>query len=247
MNPFTIQRLPRRIMTAGLLILLLSAAFSNWLNAQASPAAQLVLPAIQDSYTDLNAANTNFDASLLTAANSPGVMDEDDVTTKQVLLKFDLSNVGFEIKTAILRLNTLTCNGLVPVDALPLAVHGVDNDQIWDGSSLTWNNQPALSTGILATLDAGRAAFNQAQTLTWSDTRQGDLATWLETQRQAHNQHATLVVLIPIFDQPGLGDIFFEDLEGTGAAYGCLDSLGGPTLELRDTIQFNLLLPLLKR
>jgi len=218
------------------------------LAALAAPTDQFDLEAAQDAYTDLNADANNFDEGLLTTANSPGFPGEDDVTTKQIFLEFDLSGVTFEIQSATLSLATLTCGRQVPVDSVDVAVYGVDNAATWDESTLTWDNQPDLSTGILATLDAGSITANSAQIYTWTDGGTGLLAAWLETQRQANDGSATLVLRIENSENPGLADVFFEDSETSGASYGCQDSLGPPGLLVRDTAtEFEIHLPLVIR
>ncbi len=212
----------------------------------AAPPQTNILDATQDTYTDINLATTNLDEGLLNAANSPGRPEEPDVTTKQVFVEFDLSAVDFEIKSATLRLSTLTCGGLVPVNAVDVIIYGVNNDVGWAEDSLTWDNQPELSTGALASLDAGETTFDTAQTYTWTDSEQGDFTAWLETQRGANEGSATLVLVIENADEPGMADVFFEDHQGTGAVYGCADSLGGPTLEVSNFIESDrIFLPLL--
>lgn len=247
MNAKKFRSISRWMLVCLLALLLLGQGFSLGFQAQAASAQWASLTAEQDAYTDVNADTTNFDAGLLTAANSPGPLDQGDVTTKQIFLQFDLSAVEFEIKSATLSLGTLTCGGAVPVDAVALAIYGVNNTASWDETTLTWANQPAISTEALATLDAGSTTFNRARTYTWTDSAQGAFSNWLETQRSANNQSATLVVVIDNADNPGLADIFFEDREGTGAAYGCPDSLGGPMLEVRASGTYSLFLPLVKR
>jgi hypothetical protein len=215
----------------------------------AAPAYTITLNATQDTYTDINLATTNFDERLLNAANSPGAPEAPDVTTKVVFVAFDLSGVGFEIKRAVLRLSTLTCGGLAPVDVVNVTAYGIDNSVNWSEDSLTWATQPEQpSTSALADLDAGATVFNRSQTYTWTDDNQGAFATWLETQRGANDGSATLMLVIDNADNPGMADVFFEDREGSGAAYGCADSLGGPTLEIRDTTaEHQIYLPLVVR
>ena len=195
---------------------------------------QMTLNATHDTYTDLHFPSATHDERLLTASNSAGPPEEPDVTTKQVFLGFDLSSVDFTVRSARLSLSTLTCGGLVPVDTVDLALYGVDNTASWSEDTLTWDSQPVTSTNVLASLDAGSTTFDGAQTYTWTDLNQGAFATWLESQRGAGS--ATLVVVIKNADEPGLADISFEDREGTGAAYGCGDSLGGPTLSTSSMI-----------
>jgi len=237
----------RSLLLAGLLILIWVAGnLAASPAVYAAPAEEIILDAVQDTYTDLNAETTNFDEGLLTAANSPGPPEEGDVTTKQIFLEFDLSSVNFEIKGAKLSLATLTCGGKVPVDAVDIGVYGVENTETWDETKLAWENQPDLSTAVLATLDAGGTTFNSTQIYTWTDENQGDLSTWLETQRVAITKNATLVLVIENTDDHGLADIFFEDSEGTGAAYGCPDVLGKPSLQVGNLVdEVEIFLPLL--
>jgi hypothetical protein len=171
------------------------------------------------------------------------------VTTKAVFVAFDLSGVDFPIKRAVLSLSTLTCGGLVPVDAVDVMVYGVDNSVSWSEDTLSWASQPAQpSTGALADLDAGGIVFGRSETYTWTDDIQGAFTTWLETQRGANDGSATLVLLIDNTDNPGIADVSFEDREGTGAAYGCTDSLGGPALEVSGiTGGYKVYLPLVMR
>ena len=234
------------VLVCALALLLIAAGPLAARTMLAAPVTVLTLDATQDAYTDINLPTTNMDDGLLNAANSPGPPEEADVTTKVVYLAFDLSGVGFEIKSATLRLSTLTCGGLVPVDAVDVVVYGVNNDVIWAEDTLTWDTQPVTSTGVLASLDAGAITFDGSQTYTWTDDNQGELTTWLETQRGANDGSATLVLLIDSADGPGMADVFFEDREGTGAAYGCTDSLGGPTLEVSD-IAHKIFLPVVRR
>ena len=241
------RRHMRRVLQICLLILLW-VGFPTVHNALAAPQEIVTLSAVQDTYVDLNFASTNFDEGLLTAANSPGPPLEGDVTTKQIYLQFDLSGVEFEIKSAALSLATLTCGGLVPVDAVDVAIYGVDNSSSWDEAELTWGTQPGLSTEALATLDSGGTTYNSAQIYTWTDDKKGEFATWLESQRGANDGSATLVLLIDNSNDPGMADIFFEDSEGTGADYGCTDVLGNPTLFVSDTFaSYNLYLPFISR
>lgn len=226
------RMLPVLVFASLLMVLMVCLGSQNGPVASAAPASQIILAAAQDSYTDINAETSNFDGGLLSAANSLGPWDESDVTTKQIFLEFDLSGVDFEIESAILSLASLTCDGLVPVDAANLTVYGVDNAAAWDETSLTWANQPAVSTEALVMLDAGSTLLGSAQIYTWTDSAQGQFTTWLEAQRNANDKSATLVVVIENSDDPGISDIFFEDSEGTGAAYGCSDALAGPTLEV---------------
>jgi hypothetical protein len=220
------------VLACILALLLLANSLPATPTIRAAPAQRIILDATQDTYTDINRPATNRDGWLLTAANSPGPPEEPDVTTKAIFLAFDLSGLGFQIKSAVLSLSTLTCDGLVPVDAVDVTVYGVDNAATWAEETLTWDSQPEISTTALASLDAGGTIYDRSQTYTWTDTRQGDFATWLESQRGANDGSATLVLAIKKADDPGLADVYFEDREGTGAAYGCADSLGGPTLEV---------------
>ncbi len=245
-NKLRIARNLALIFILALLLLAgsLPAAQAIW----AAPANTTTLNATQDTYTDINLAATNLNEGLLTAANSPGSLDEADVTTKQIFVEFDLGSVDFEIKSATLRLSTLTCGGLVPVDVADVTIYGVDNGSTWDESTLTWEGQPDASTNALVHLDAGQTTFDTAQTYTWTDSNMGDFVTWLETQRNAGNGSVTLILIIENTDGPGMADIFFEDSEGSGAAYGCTDSLGGPTLKLSSIISgLNIFLPLINR
>jgi hypothetical protein len=215
---------------------------------QVAPPGALNLNASQDTYVDVNFPATNMDDGLLNAANSPGPPESPDVTTKVVVLAFDLSGVGFEIRSATLRLSTLTCGGLVPADAVDVAVYGVNNDVTWAEDALTWDTRPVTSTGVLVRLDAGQTNYGVSQTYSWTDGNQGDFATWLESQRGANDGSATLMLLIDNAGNPGMADVFFEDREGTGAAYGCTDSLGGPTLEVSATTSgHDVLLPVVLR
>jgi hypothetical protein len=234
------------VLVSALALLLVAAGPLAARTMLAAPVAVLTLDATQDTYTDINLPSTNMDDGLLTAANSPGPPQAPDVTTKVVYLAFDLSGVAFEIRSARLRLSTLTCGGLVPVDAVDVVVYGVNNGLTWAEDTLTWDTQPVTSTGALASLDAGAITFDSSQTYTWTDDNQGDFASWLETQRGANDGSATLALLIDNADDPGMADIFFEDREGTGAAYGCTDSLGGPTLQVSDLAR-KVFLPLVRR
>jgi hypothetical protein len=248
MNESKYRILYRLVLMSLLALLLAGQGMPDWTTAQASPATQVTLNATQDAYTDINEETTNFDEGLLTAANSPGPMDESDVTTKQIFLRFDLSEVDFEIQTATLSLATLTCGRKVPVDSVGLAVYGIENDSDWDETTLAWENQPDISTGVLVTLDAGSTTLNKSRIYTWTDDTQGEFTTWLETQRNANDGSATLVVIIENSDNPGMADIFFEDSEETGAAYGCSDSLGEPTLEVGNLKETHtIFLPLVRR
>ena len=211
----------------------------------AAPADSVALQAVQDSYTDINAPATNFDIGLLSVANSFGAPGDPDVTTKYVFLEFDLGSITFEIKSAILNLATLTCNGLVPVDEVDIAVYGVDNAPAndWSETTITWDTQPSLSTGAyLITLGAGAITADSSQWVTWSDGGGGALSSWLETQRLANDASATLVLAVENSSDPGLVDVFFEDSEGSGAAYGCADALGPSTLTLYEDFTTDLLI-----
>lgn len=213
-----------------------------------APTERMTVVATRDTYTDIHLPETNFDEGLLNVANSPGLLEQPDVTTKRVYVAFDLGGVGFEIKCATLRLSTLSCGGLVAVDVADVAVYGVNNDAIWTEETLTWDIQPQPSTGALAHLDAGATVFDLTETYTWTDRGQGQLAAWLESQRGANDGSATLMLVIENADDPGLADLFFEDREGTGAAYGCADSLGGPALEVGSAVgDHTIYLPLVTR
>ncbi|HEY85456.1 MAG TPA: DNRLRE domain-containing protein [Chloroflexi bacterium] len=216
----------------------------------AAPSGSATLSAMQDSYTDINAPTTNFDEGLLSAANSFGPPGDSDVTTKYIFLEFDLNSVAFEIKSATLNLATLTCGGLVPVDEVNVAVYGVDNAPAnnWEEASITWANQPSFSTGsLLIILDTGAVAADSSQWATWTDGSGGVLSSWLETQRLANDKSATLVLAIDNSDDPGIADVFFEDSEGSGAAYGCADALGTPTLTLNESNPYGIYLPLVMK
>jgi hypothetical protein len=220
-------------------------------NPSAASTDSATLSVVQDSYTDINAPTTNFDGGLLNVANSFGAPGEPDVTTKYVFLQFDLSGVGFEIKSATLSLATLHCGGQAAVDEVNVAIYGVDNapTNAWSETTLTWDTQPALSTSTsLITLDAGATTADSARWVTWTDDSGVALASWLEAQRLANDQSATLVLAIENSSGPGIADVFFEDREGSGAAYGCADSLGGPTLEVSDRVgDYQIFLPLIER
>ena len=214
-------------------------------NMSAAPAASKTLTATQDSYTDINAPASNFNGGLLSAANSLGSPGDPDIATKYIFLEFDLSSVSFEIKSAALNMATLTCGGLVPVDEVNVAVYGVDNANNWTETGITWNNQPGFSTGsLLVALDAGTITGSSSQWATWTDGGEGALSSWLETQRQTSAKSATLALAIENSNNPGLADVFFEDKEGSGAAHGCADSLGGPTLTVNDFVVTLIYLPL---
>ena len=74
------------------------------------------------------------------------------------------------------------------------------------------------------------------------------VSAWLETQRNANGGSATLALVIENTDNPGIADVFFEDREGTVAACGCGDSLGGPTLDVSSLIGGHaIFLPLVAR
>jgi len=208
----------------------------------AAPTSSVSLPAVQDSYTDINAPTTNFDDGLLNVANSLSAPGSPDVTTKYTFLKFDLSSVSFEIKSAVLSLATLTCGGEVAVDEVNVAVYGVDNApaNAWSETTLTWNTQPPPTSTYLISLNAGALTAGSAQWARWMDGSGGALAAWLETQRLANDASATLVLAIENSSNPGLADVFFEDREGSGAAYGCADVLGTPQLTLYDNFATDL-------
>lgn len=209
----------------------------------AAPTDSVTLPAVQDSYTDINAPTTNLNGSPLNVGNSFGIPGQPDVTTRYAFLQFDLSGVGFEIKSAILSLATLPCGGQAAVDEVNVAVYGVDNApaNAWSEATITWDTQPGLSTGThLITLDGGTTTADNAQWVTWTDSSGGALASWLETQRLANDASATLVLAIENSTGPGIADVFFEDREGSGAAYGCADALGAPQLTLYDSFTADL-------
>jgi hypothetical protein len=209
----------------------------------AAPMDAVTLPAAQDSYTDINAPTTNFNEGLLSVSNSLGAPGDPDIATKYAFLEFDLSGVSFEIKSAKLSLATLTCGRQVAVDEVNVAVYGADNAPVndWSEATITWDTQPDLYAGtVLITLDAGTLTADSAQWATWTDGSGGALSAWLETQRLANDHSATLVLAIENSDNPGLADVFFEDSEGTGAVYGCADSLGTPTLTLYENFTTDL-------
>jgi uncharacterized repeat protein (TIGR01451 family) len=206
-----------------------------------APTESVTLEAVQDSYTDRNAPTTNLNGGLLSVANSLGAPGDPDITTKYIFLEFDLSSIAFEIKSATLSLATLTCDGRVPVDEVDVAVYGVDNANDWLEADITWDTQPSLSTGALLTaLDAGAITANSSQWATWTDGSGGALSSWLETQRLANDASATLVLAVENSNDPGLADVFFEDSEGSGAAYGCGDALGTPALTLNENFATDL-------
>ncbi len=208
-----------------------------------APMDAVTLPAAQDSYTDINAPTTNLNGGLLNVSNSLSAPGDPDVTTKYAFLEFDLSGVAFEIKSAKLNLAALTCGGQVAVDEVNVAVYGVDNAPAndWAEATITWDTQPDVYTDtVLITLDTGAITADSAQWVTWTDGSGGALSSWLETQRLANDHSATLVLAVENSDNPGLADVFFEDSEGTGAAYGCADSLGTPTLTLYENFTTDL-------
>jgi len=149
-----------------------------------------------------------------------------------------LSGVIFPINSAKLSLSTLTCNGQLFSDEVSVTVYGVDNSASWAENSLTWDNQPALTTNLLALLDSGAITADSAQTATWTDCNQGALSAWLETQRGANNGRATLVLAVDNSNNPGLADVFFENSEGSGAAAACADAGQPPTLNVSGTHSF---------
>ncbi|MCP4539357.1 MAG: DNRLRE domain-containing protein [Chloroflexi bacterium] len=229
------RRISRSLVLISILVLLIIASSLPAVQAMWADSIQTItLNATQDTYTDINFATTNMDKGLLNAANSPGPPEEPDVTTKKIFLEFDLSGVDSEIKSATLRLSTLTCGGLVPVDAVDVVVYGVANDVAWAEDTLTWENQPEPSTGVLVSLDAGATVFDTAQTYAWPDNNQGDFVAWLNTQRSANDGSATLVLVIANADKPGIADVFFNDREGSGTVNMCADALGSPTLTLNE-------------
>ena len=113
-------------------------AFLVW-DLSAAPAGSVTLPAVQDSYTDVNTPATNLNGSPLNVGNSFGIPGQPDVTTRYAFLQFDLSGVGFEIKSTILSLATLPCGGQAAVDEVNVAVYGVDNApaNAWSEATIT--------------------------------------------------------------------------------------------------------------
>ncbi|MFQ5399780.1 MAG: DNRLRE domain-containing protein [Anaerolineae bacterium] len=209
----------------------------------AAPTNSATLTAVQDSYTDLNLASANFDGGLLNAANSSGGPEDPDLTTKYIFVEFDLSGVTFSINSATLELSTLTCGGTLFSDDVDVVVYGVDNSVNWSESALTWNNQPAPTTGALIGLDAGVIPAGTAQTVRWTDYAKGALSAWLESQRAANDGSATLALAIDNSGNPGLADVFFEDSEGSGAVANCADAGASPTLTVSETATYFVYLP----
>ena len=229
---------------------LTSGGVSRARNLPLAPSETITLSAVQDSWIDINRPAKNFDRHLLSVSNSFGAPGEPDVTTQYVFLEFDLSGVAFEIKSATLGLATLTCNGRIPVSGVNVVVYGIGNEPAndWSETTLTWNTRPNLSAGsLLIALDAGEITHNTSRRYTWTDDGQGALSSWLETQRTANDSSATLVLAIDKSDQPGLAGVFFEDSEGSGAAYGCPDSIGSPALRLSSDATRFVFLPTILR
>ena len=67
-----------------------------------------------------------------------------------------------------------------------------------------------------------------AKTASRTNGRSATISAWLETRRTANDSSATLVLAIDNSDPPGLADMFFEDNEEAGAAYGRRASAGPP-------------------
>jgi hypothetical protein len=235
-------------------ILLTASTTSLARDLPTTPADVTTLPAVQDTYTDLNFPSTNFDGGLLSVSNSLGAPGEPDIATKLTFLQFDLSSVTFEIKGATLSLATLTCGRRLPVDEVDVAVYGVDNDpaNAWAEDTLTWDTQPPtpgslLVGSALTQLDAGTITADTSARYEWTDPGLGALSSWLESQRTSNNASATLVLAIENSEQPGLADVFFEDREETGSAYPCPDSAGPPALEVVSYVSKFVYLPVVIR
>ncbi len=242
------------LMGMMIMVLLTTGGTSLAHDLPAAPADAVTLPAVQDTYTDLNFPSTNFDGGLLSVSNSLGAPGDPDIATKLTFLEFDLSGVTFEIKGATLSLATLTCGRLLPVDEVDVAVYGVDNDPAndWAEDTLTWDTQPPtpgslLVGSLLIQLDAGTISADTSARYEWTDPGLGALSAWLESQRNANDGSATLVLAIENSDQPGLADVFFEDSEETGSAYPCPDSAGPPSLEVVSYVTRFVYLPVVIR
>jgi hypothetical protein len=252
----TNRRHARRYLAMAItaMVLLTAGSFSLARGLPAAPADSVTLPAVQDTYTDLNFPTTNFNQGLLSVSNSLGGPGDPDIATKLTFIEFDLSGVTFEIKGATLSLATLTCGRLLPVDEVDVAVYGVDNDPAndWSEDTLTWDTQPPtpgslLIGSLLIQLDVGTITADTSARYEWTDTGLGALSAWLETQRNANDGSATLVLAIDNSEQPGLADVFFEDREETGSAYPCPDSAGPPSLQVVSYVTRFVYLPVVIR
>jgi hypothetical protein len=219
-----------------------------------APADSATLPAVQDTYTDLNFPATNFDEGLLTVANSPGGPGDPDIATKLTYVEFDLSGVAFEIKGATLSLATLTCGGVLPVDEVDVAVYGVDNDPAndWTEDTLTWDTQPPTPGSLLVgtaliQLDKGTVTADTSARYELTDPGLGALSPWLESQRNANDGSATLVLAVENSEQPSIADVFFEDSEQTGSLHPCPDSASPPSLQVNSYVTKFVYLPVVIR
>jgi hypothetical protein len=242
------------MMAITAMVLLTAGSISQARDLPAAPADSITLPAVQDTYTDLNFPSTNFNGGLLTVANSPGAPGQPDIATKLTYVEFDLSSVTFEIKGATLSLATLTCGRLLPVDEVDVAVYGVDNNPAndWAEDTLTWDTQPPTPGSLLVgspliQLDAGTITGDTSARYEWTDPGLGALSAWLESQRTANDGSATLVLAIDNSEQPGIADVFFEDSEETGSAHPCPDSAGPPALEVVSYVTKFVYLPVVIR
>lgn len=135
------------------------------------------LIAIEDSYVDVDQPTTNFDGEDLRfevrwveddSGPMPVYCPE---ITKQILLKFDLSAVDFEVSKARLRLMPTE----PPLDAI-VPTQAVGSADTWVESTVVWFGLPATETDAL-TPDG---IVDDAGWIIWED---GSLATWLESQR----------------------------------------------------------------
>jgi len=156
-----------------------------------------VISPVADTFVrDHDFALTNFGASPLLIVKQAQTGD-----TRVTFLKFDLSGIT-TVGNAVLQLTGKLGNQLAsPVNT---GVFGV-SDSSWvegDGSivnlngdgfdtdnspggEMTWNNQPAVSTGALATVNVNRDTY---QTYQW------DVSSYLQGQINAGNTQVTLAV-----------------------------------------------------
>jgi len=211
-----VKKHSKRFLTLSLVLVLVALLSVSVL---ADPNDNAAVPILEDSYTDLGTADTNYNNGLLFLSNSTGGPGDPDNPTKRVYLKLDLSGVGFGIAKAGLGMATLTCDGSLDIDTVAnINIFGV-NDVSWTESAITWNNQPGPDTAILATIEAPPIVADTQARYKWTDLANGPLAQFLETKRGGD-----ATIMLEIADGSGLVDVSFEDVEATGAGYGCPDA-----------------------
>ena len=112
--------------------------------------------------------------------------------TQQIVLKFDLTEIEFEIDKARLTLRPNQYNSATPQTSPPLPTLAASLDN-WTETDIAWETRPEVHTRL-----ATSASFQSGE-IVWLDNGEADttLAEWLEYRRQS-NDTVTLMLDVPV-------------------------------------------------